>query len=248
MADRAADIDHVWKLIEDIPIAMVVTHEGQGQNMRARPMALRPARDEGAIFFLTDADTPKAEEIRRNQSVCLALSDNKSQKYVSISGHAEMIDDRERVKKYWSVYDKAFWTDKNDPRIRGPPRHAGERRVLGRVGKGCHRGQIGRGDRLRPADGSSRRERKSRISSRRQARRLKLEVRESARGAARSNPAVDLISAGLDSPSPRAFVELRQQAGVDRDGDLPLFAWLEVDPIPPDEAQRECSRLLGPVR
>jgi general stress protein 26 len=118
MADRAAEIDHVWKLIEDIPIAMVVTHEGQGQNMRARPMAVRPARDEGAIFFLTDADTPKAEEVRSNQSVCLALSDNKSQKYVSISGHAEMIDDRERVKKYWSVYDKAFWSDKNDPRIR----------------------------------------------------------------------------------------------------------------------------------
>ena len=118
MADRRAEIDHVWKLIEDIPIAMVVTHEGQGQNMRARPMAVRPARDEGAIFFLTDADTPKAEEVRRNQSVCLALSDNKSQKYVSISGHAEMIDDRARVEKYWSVYDKAFWSDKNDPRIK----------------------------------------------------------------------------------------------------------------------------------
>jgi hypothetical protein len=29
-----------------------------------------------------------------------------------------MIDDRERVKKFWSVYDKAFWPNKNDPRIR----------------------------------------------------------------------------------------------------------------------------------
>jgi hypothetical protein len=29
-----------------------------------------------------------------------------------------MIDDRSRVIKYWSVYDKAFWSDKNDPRIR----------------------------------------------------------------------------------------------------------------------------------
>jgi general stress protein 26 len=118
MADKAADIDRVWKLIDAIPIAMVVTHEGQGQNMRARPMAVRPARDEGAIYFLTDADTPKAQEIRRDQLVCLALSDIKNQKYVSISGHAEMIDDHERVRKYWSVYDKAFWPDKNDPRIR----------------------------------------------------------------------------------------------------------------------------------
>jgi general stress protein 26 len=118
MTDKATDIDHVWKLINDIPIAMVVTHEGQGQNMRARPMAIRSAREEGAIYFLTDVDTPKAVEIRRNQSVCLALSDTKNQKYVSISGHAEMIDDRDRVNKFWSVYDKAFWSDKNDPRIR----------------------------------------------------------------------------------------------------------------------------------
>jgi general stress protein 26 len=118
MADKESDIDHVWKLIDDIPIAMVVTHEGQGQNMRSRPMAARPAKEEGVIYFLTDAGTPKAEEIRRNQSVCLALSDTKSQRYVSISGHAEMIDDRERIKKYWSIYDKAFWADKNDPRIR----------------------------------------------------------------------------------------------------------------------------------
>jgi general stress protein 26 len=118
MADKTTDVDHVWKLINDIPIAMVVTHEGQGQNLRARPMAVRPARDEGAIYFLTDVDTPKAEEIRRNQSVCLALSDNKNQKYVSISGHAEMIDDKALVRKFWSVYDKAFWPDKNDPRIR----------------------------------------------------------------------------------------------------------------------------------
>jgi general stress protein 26 len=118
MADRASDIDRVWELIEEIPVAMVVTHEGQGQAMRARPMAMRPARDEGAIFFLTDADTPKVEEIRRDESVCLALSDNKNQIYVSISGHAEMMDDRERVKKYWSVYDNAFWNDQNDPRIK----------------------------------------------------------------------------------------------------------------------------------
>lgn len=118
MSDTAANIDRLWSLISDIPVAMVVTHEGQGQNMRARPMAVRPARDEGAIYFLTDAGAPKTREIRGNQSVCLALADNKSQKYVSISGHAQMIDDRDRVRELWSVYDTAFWPDKNDPRIR----------------------------------------------------------------------------------------------------------------------------------
>jgi general stress protein 26 len=116
MSDPAADIDRVWKLISDIPVAMVVT--GEGQHMRARPMAVRPARDEGAIEFLTDVDAPKANEIRRDEAICLALADNRNQKYVSITGHAEIIDDRNRVKEIWSIYDKAFWPDKNDPRIR----------------------------------------------------------------------------------------------------------------------------------
>jgi general stress protein 26 len=118
MSDRAADIDRVWTLINDIPVAMVVTHDGRCQNMRARPMALRPAREEGAIYFLTDADAPKAGEVRSKNTVCLALADNKSQKYISITGHAEIIDDRDRVKAIWSIYDKAFWSDKEDPRIR----------------------------------------------------------------------------------------------------------------------------------
>jgi hypothetical protein len=38
MSDTAADIDHLWKLIDDIPVAMVVTRDGQ--DMRARPMAI----------------------------------------------------------------------------------------------------------------------------------------------------------------------------------------------------------------
>ena len=96
MSDRAADIDRVWTLINDIPVAMVVTREGQ--HMRARPMAARPARAEGAIEFLTDVDAPKADEIRRHETICLALADNRNQKYVSITGHAEIIDDPDRVK------------------------------------------------------------------------------------------------------------------------------------------------------
>jgi general stress protein 26 len=116
MSDTAADIDRVWALINDIPVAMVVTREGE--HMRGRPMAVRPAREEGAIEFLTDVDAPKADQIRRHQTICLALADNRRQKYLSITGHAEIIDDPERVKAIWSVYDKAFWPDKNDPRIR----------------------------------------------------------------------------------------------------------------------------------
>jgi general stress protein 26 len=89
MSEAVADVDRVWTLINEIPVAMVVTRQGQGAHMRARPMAMRPTREEGAIYFLTDVDAAKADEVRRDETICLALADNKSQKYVSITGRAE---------------------------------------------------------------------------------------------------------------------------------------------------------------
>ena len=118
MSDSTENVDRVWSMIQEIPVAMVVTHWGDGDHLRARPMAVRPFPEEGAIYFLTDADAPKSEEIERNDSICIALANNEKQKYVSITGRAEIIDDRDRVKQIWSIYDKAFWSNAEDPRIR----------------------------------------------------------------------------------------------------------------------------------
>jgi general stress protein 26 len=118
MADQAGDADRFWSLIKEIPVAMVVTHDGHGQDMRARPMAAHAAEGEGAIYFLTDVDSPKASEVEGVDTVCLAFADNKSRKYVSVTGRADIINDKDRIKRIWSIYDKAFWSDENDPRIR----------------------------------------------------------------------------------------------------------------------------------
>ena len=118
MSDAAADIDRVWTLVKEIPIAMVVTHEGEQGNMRGRPMAARPSREEGAIYFLTDVDSPKADEIRNDDVICLAWADHRKKKYLSITGRGEIIDNRDRIKQIWSIFDKAFWPDESDPRIR----------------------------------------------------------------------------------------------------------------------------------
>jgi general stress protein 26 len=118
MSNSAENIDRVWSLIKEISVAMVVTHSGHGQQMRARPMAARPVQEDGAIYFLTDASAPKDQEIKHSDNICLVLADNKGQKYLSVSGRAEIFDDRGRIKQIWSAYDSAFWRDENDPRIR----------------------------------------------------------------------------------------------------------------------------------
>jgi general stress protein 26 len=55
------------------------------------------SRDENVIRFLTDVRQHKDEEVRVPQ-VCLAFADSNNQKYVSISGHAQITNDRETVK------------------------------------------------------------------------------------------------------------------------------------------------------
>jgi general stress protein 26 len=111
------EVARVWSLIEDISIAMVVTH-ADGRAMRARPMAARVDRADSAIYFLTDADTGKDEEIRNNENICLAFVDTNKQKYLSVTGRGEILNDRAKIKQNWSVFDKAFWSDADDPDIR----------------------------------------------------------------------------------------------------------------------------------
>jgi len=119
MSQSEASADRVWALIEEIQVAMVVTHDGQGDRLRARPMAAHPAREENAIYFLTDADAGKVDEVSQNENVCLAFADHqKGRKYVSVTGQANLSNDRNKIKELWSSADKVFWRDENDPAIR----------------------------------------------------------------------------------------------------------------------------------
>jgi len=111
-------VDRVWELIDKVKIAMVVTHDDHLGNLHARPMESHPAREENAIYFLTDAGSGKVGEIRHDSGVCLCFADTKAQYFVSVTGKARLSDDRARIKRLWSFTDNAFWDGENDPAIR----------------------------------------------------------------------------------------------------------------------------------
>jgi general stress protein 26 len=118
MSHDQGNADRVWALMQEIGVAMVVTHNGRGDELRARPMGARPDAQENAIYFLTDAAAPKDGEVARNANVCLAFADPKGQKFVSVTGEASVSNDRAKISQLWSAADKAFWRDENDPAIR----------------------------------------------------------------------------------------------------------------------------------
>ncbi|QEL21767.1 general stress protein [Bosea sp. F3-2] len=112
------DQDRVWDLVDSIKFAMLVTHDGNADELRARPMHAHGKREEDTIYFLTDRRHHTDEEIQINDNVCLAFSDPSRHRYLSISGTAMVVDDRARVLALWEPSNKAFWDDENDPNIR----------------------------------------------------------------------------------------------------------------------------------
>lgn len=114
--DTAADIDRTWELMKKIGFAMLVTHDGD--KLRARPMAAHVDREANTIYFLTDARRHKDEEIARNPNINLSFADASDQKYVSVTGVAEVSNDRAKIKELFSMPAKAWWDSAEDPNIR----------------------------------------------------------------------------------------------------------------------------------
>src|SRR5215203_3122862 len=113
---RMSDIDRVWELMEAVHFCMFSTWTGT--RLRSRPMSAALDRDQNVIRFLTDVRQHKDEEVREYPQVCLAFSDPRHQKYVSISGQAQISNERQMIKKLWSLPAKAWWQSAEDPNIR----------------------------------------------------------------------------------------------------------------------------------
>jgi len=116
MANIDDDQNKVWDLAKDIGFCMLTTQTGS--DLRARPMSAHAERSDHAFYFLTDVDSHKDEEIARYPGVCLAFANPKGQKYVSISGTAEIMNDREKIKELFALPAKAWWDSPEDPSIR----------------------------------------------------------------------------------------------------------------------------------
>lgn len=113
---REDAIDSLWKLAESIDYCMFVTWDGERQ--RARPLSSRPKREENRIYFLSDVEGQKDDQIEQFPKVTLAYADTHSHDYVTVTGTAVVSNDRAKIKELWTSADSAFWDDDEDPSIR----------------------------------------------------------------------------------------------------------------------------------
>ncbi|HKK87309.1 MAG TPA: pyridoxamine 5'-phosphate oxidase family protein [Saprospiraceae bacterium] len=109
----------IWNLIHDIKVGMLVTKEqSNDDSMRARPMHLVQDDYDGTLYFFTPKDDAKVFEIQKDQDVCITFSDPDNSVYVSMTGKAQLSDDKDLIDKYWNEWAAAWFEGgKNDPKL-----------------------------------------------------------------------------------------------------------------------------------
>lgn len=111
MSEQEKALETVRKLIKGIEIAMLTTVTSEG--LVSRPMKTQEIEFDGDLYFITMKHTGKYEELQQNPHVSVVYADNS---YVSVSGTAELIDSREKIKQYWNIaYEKMLKTTSDDP-------------------------------------------------------------------------------------------------------------------------------------
>lgn len=101
------------ELLRDFHNAMLVSHGAS--ELHARPMAIAEVSNDGSLWFLTGSDTKKAFEVARDASTMAVMQS--AAKYLSVTGQAEIIHDRDHIRRLWKDAYKVYFKDKDDPSI-----------------------------------------------------------------------------------------------------------------------------------
>lgn len=105
---RQEAIEKLRDLIRDAKFCMFGTVDSEG-NLRSRPMAVQQTEFDGDLWFFTGKSTDKTIEIRNQDRVNLSFANLKDNAYVSISGTAELVDDRAKARELWNPFYRTWF-------------------------------------------------------------------------------------------------------------------------------------------
>lgn len=109
--------EKIWNLIKDIKVGMLTEHDGDGSNLRSRPMHLVQDDYDGAIWFFVKHNNGHIYANQQKQNdVCLSFCDHDNNVHVSLSGTSSLSFDKDLIDKFWSPFAAAWFPDgKEDP-------------------------------------------------------------------------------------------------------------------------------------
>jgi general stress protein 26 len=112
-------LNELYQLIEGIEIAMFTTRRKDGR-LVSRPMATQIQAESSDLWFVTDIESNKLDELDFDPQVNLAYYKDRTREWVSVSGTASVTQDRKLIHELYQKDWKAYFGDEGGERNGGP--------------------------------------------------------------------------------------------------------------------------------
>ena len=118
MMNKQAQMDTIQAMVKDIKYTMMTTRNDEN-HLHSCPMnTTETSIGAKEIWFIGHKPSETVDNIKQNPEVNLAYVTQESDKYLSISGTAELVEDEEKLNELWSVmYNAYFEQGKDDPKV-----------------------------------------------------------------------------------------------------------------------------------
>lgn len=109
------EVNKLGDLIKDIRIAMLTTITPEDK-LHSTPLMTQEIDFDGDLWFLISKNSTKIQDLKKNEDISVSYAG--SGKYISITGTAELLEDREKVQEVWhKAYEAWFPQGPLDPSI-----------------------------------------------------------------------------------------------------------------------------------
>ncbi len=116
--NKQENIDKIQAVIKDIKYTMMTTRTSEG-HLHACPMnTTQTGIGAREIWFIGDKRSATVANIKDDPELNLAYTSQDDKDYLSITGKAELVDDREKLEELWTaIYNAYFEQGIDDPNV-----------------------------------------------------------------------------------------------------------------------------------
>ena len=115
---KQEQMDKLQAMVNDIKYTMMTTRTHE-DHLHSCPMnTIETSIGAKEIWFIGHSPSETVDNIKKNPEVNLAYVSQDDKNYLSITGKAELVEDKEKLDELWSVlYNAYFEQGKEDPKV-----------------------------------------------------------------------------------------------------------------------------------
>ncbi|WP_414566718.1 MULTISPECIES: pyridoxamine 5'-phosphate oxidase family protein [unclassified Anabaena] len=99
--NRDQQVQQLREIMADINCGMLTTVD-QNAQLHSCPMCKSgEISSDGALWFFSYAHSQKVNDIQHNQQVNVSFTSPDQQRYISVSGTAQLVEDRNKMQEKW---------------------------------------------------------------------------------------------------------------------------------------------------